>query len=201
MSIYELYADVGKHLMEDNQPSKYLNTIYYNPMFAQHPFDMLYKLKNTEQSPVYHPEGNVWNHTMLVVDEAAKVKTQSKNSEVFMWAALLHDIGKPPTTKIRKGKITTYDHDEVGANLSKVFLNKFTKDEEFVKAVSQLIKYHMHILYVIKKLPFADIKGMVQNTDINEVALLGLCDRLGRTNSNKNKEEKDIELFLKMCEK
>ncbi len=38
-----------------------------------------------------------------------------------MWGALLHDLGKAPTTKIRKGKITSYDHDKVGAELVRNF--------------------------------------------------------------------------------
>jgi len=55
----------------------------------------------------------------------------------------------------------------------------------------------MQILFVVNELPFADINGMKRNTDINEVALLGLCDRLGRTGYDRKKEEENIELFLK----
>ena len=92
---------------------------------------MLYQLKRTDQSPLHHPEGNVWNHTLLVLDEAAKVRRISRDPKVFMWAALLHDIGKPETTRIRKGKITAYDHDKAGAELSKEFLRQFSDDAEF----------------------------------------------------------------------
>lgn len=200
-SLYELYSNIDKHLLQDAKPSVYLNEIYNNSLFTQYPLDMLYKLKSTEQSSKYHPEGNVWNHTLLVVDEAAKVKEKSKNSVVFMWAALLHDIGKPSTTKINKlkDKITSYDHDKVGAKLSKEFLLKFSEDDNFKNEVSELIKYHMQILYVVNDLPFADIRGMQNNTDINEVALLGLCDRLGRTNCDRQKEENNIKMFLQKC--
>lgn len=144
-----------------------------------YPFDMLIKLKNTAQSKKFHPEGNIWNHTMFVVDKAARLKHKSKNIEVFMWAAFLHDIGKPKTTKIRGNKITAYDHDKAGAKLSKDFLSVFTDDYKFIQDVSVLIRWHMQILYVVKNLPFAEIKSMKKQVDINEVALLGLCDRLG----------------------
>lgn len=199
MTLTELYSSIDRHLQQDTKPSVYLNSICTNPLFQQHPFHMLYRLKQTEQSPLHHPEGNVWNHTMLVVDEAATVKDKSENPRAFLWAALLHDIGKPDTTRHRKGKITAYDHDKVGAVLAKQFLQEFTTDEPFIEAVSQLIRYHMQILFVVKGLPFADIQGMAKSTNLQEVALLGLCDRLGRGHPDRVKEEETIRIFLQKC--
>ena len=103
------FEELNKHLLEDIAPSGYFNSL--DKELDIYPLNLLKKLKNVEQSKKYHPEGNVWNHTMMVVDEAAKVKDQSSHSKAFMWAALLHDIGKPDTTKVRKGRITSYDHD------------------------------------------------------------------------------------------
>jgi len=199
MTTLELYSDINTHLLEDAKPSIYLNEIYLDPVFREYPFSMLYELRKTEQSPAHHPEGNVWNHTILVIDEAAKVRVKSKNQAVLMWAALLHDIGKPCATKTKKGRITAYDHDKVGAELSKDFFKPFTDDDKFVNEVSQLIRYHMQVLFVVKDLPFADIEGLKLNTDIKELALLGLCNRLGRKGFDKTKEEKNIELFLRKC--
>ena len=198
-TIDELFCAVDEHLRGDEKPSVYLSEVYNDSRFREFPFNRLYALKSTEQSPVHHPEGNVWNHTLLVVDEAAKVKIRSKNPSVLMWAAFLHDIGKPTTTRIRKGKITAYDHDKVGAELSKEFLRVFSVDEKFVNDVSQLIRYHMQILFVVRDLPFADIKGIKTDTDIKELALLGLCNRIGRQGYNRNKEEDNIGLFLQKC--
>ncbi|HWQ58129.1 MAG TPA: HDIG domain-containing protein [Clostridia bacterium] len=199
MTSLELYSDIDNHLLQDGSPSAYLSGICSLPLFRQYPFHMLYRLKETEQSPEHHPEGNVWVHTLLVVDEAAKVRSESTDSAVFMWAALLHDIGKPATTKMRKGKITAYDHDKVGAELAREFLRVFMDDSGFIKNVSNLIRYHMQILFVLKDLPFANIKGMLRDTDINEVALLGLCDRLGRTHCDRTKEEENARRFLQKC--
>lgn len=197
----ELFRDISYHLLHDKTPSKYLSIVSAQTTFQIFPFQMLLDLKNTEQSRTHHPEGNAWNHTLLVVDQAAKRKFQSKNQIVFMWAALLHDIGKPPTTRIRKNKITSYDHDKVGAKLTKDFLSALLDDSIFIQQVCRLIKYHMHILYVVNNLPFSDLDGMTTDTDIEEVALLGLCDRLGRKGANIKKEEETIDLFLKKCKK
>jgi len=196
-----LYLDINKHLLTDENPSQYLNDVCNDPIFSEYPFSLLYSLKQTKQSPKHHPEGSVWNHTMLVVDEAAKVKQKSKDAKVFMWAAFLHDIGKPGTTKNRGGRITSYDHDMLGAELAKDFLQKFTHDNNFIKAVAELIRWHMQILFVVKGLPFADIKTMKQQIDINEVALLGLCDRLGRLNGDREEEEQNIRTFIQKCNK
>ncbi len=195
----QLFNDMNTHLLEDEIPSSYFNHISNDILFKEYPFDMLTKQKETMQSPIHHPEGSVWNHTMLVIDSAALVKNKAKNVKAFMWAALLHDIGKPNTTRNKKGKITSYDHDKVGAEMAREFLSKFTKDNDFIQYVVSLVRWHMHILYVLKNLPFGDVKAMKEQANIEEVALLGLCDRLGRLGADREKEEKNISEFLCKC--
>lgn len=194
-----LLYEINNHILLDKQPSTFLNSIVNTKIFKEYPFYMLYKLKETEQSPIHHPEGNAWNHTMLVVDEAAKHKNRSRDERAFMWAALLHDIGKAETTKNKKGKITAYNHESVGADLCVKFLQEFTTDDKFIQMVKGLVRWHMQILHVVKDMPFADIKSMKEETDIKEVALLGFCDRMGRTNVDILKEKNNIKIFLDKC--
>lgn len=196
MSLNELFSEIENHLLNDDKPSKYLNKISFDSLFNEYPFNMLYKMKTTPQSPKHHPEGNVWKHTLLVVDQAAALKSKSKDERIFMWSALLHDIGKPRATKYRKGRITAYDHDKSGAPLARDFLMYFNCDTDFTEKVVSLVRWHMQILYVSKDLNFADISAMKKDTDVYEVALLGLCDRLGRTNVDKEKEFNNIDIFL-----
>lgn len=198
-SAEEIYRQIEHHLLGDDQPSRYLEELSAQPEFKQYPFTMLLKLRTTQQSPIHHPEGTAWNHTLLVVDEAAKRRSESRNALIFMWAALLHDIGKPITTKVRKGKITAYDHDTAGSKLARDFLSVFTEDQNFIITVAALVRYHMHILYVVKNLPFADIVGMLRQTDIHEVALLGLCDRMGRADAMQTEEEEQVRFFIRQC--
>jgi len=194
-----IFSEITEHLLNDASPSEYFNKISHEPFFDKYPLEMLQKLKSAEQTPKYHPEGNVWNHTMMVLDEAAKVKNKSKNEKIFMWAALLHDIGKPSTTKIRNGKITSYEHDIAGERLAAEFLKEFTSNEQFINGVTSLVRWHMQILFVVKDLPFADIYSMKKQSDVNEIALLGLCDRLGRIGADRRKEEENIRIFLEKC--
>lgn len=192
-----LFREIGQCLMEDARPSERLRRLFDGPVPTE--FEPLKRMKSTKQSPVHHPEGSVWNHTLLVVDQAAARREQSKEPEAFLWAALLHDIGKPDTTRVRRGKITSYDHDKVGAELARRFLSAFTADGAWIKRVCTLIRYHMQVLFVVKGLPFADIGGMKAHADVEEIALLGLCDRLGRLHADRTAEEEHIRLFLKKC--
>jgi uncharacterized domain HDIG len=199
----QTFTEFDKHLMNDQKPSNYFNELLNTGIFEEeYPYTLLGDLRRIPQSPLHHPEGSVWNHTMLVLDNAGARKHLSRNPKIFMWSALLHDLGKAPTTKIRKGKITSYDHDKIGETLSVKFLKEFTNDNDFIHQVSKLVRWHMQILFVTKGLPFADIRRMAPEVSIDEVALLGLCDRLGRGNmtiDKKLQEEKSIVVFLEKC--
>lgn len=193
---FALYQEIDRHLLENEAPGQYLNALNAPAFQTEYPFTMLSRLKKTEQSPVHHPEGNVWNHTILVLGHASQMKNQSSDPRVFMWAALLHDIGKAETTNIRRGRITSYDHDKIGAKQTDEFLQCFTDDSLFISKVSALVRWHMQILYVVKGLPLANVNAMKEQAHINDVALLGLCDRLGRLGADQKKEEADIRIFL-----
>ena len=94
-------------------------------------------------------------------------------------------------------------HHPVGAELCKDFLAVFITDDEFIKQVTALVRWHMQTLFVIKDLPFGDIKSMASEISIKEIALLSQSDRLGRgeMNSKKIKEEKEnIKTFIRKCE-
>jgi len=196
MTKNELFYQIDYHLQNDIKPSINIDELSKTLRFREYPFSILLKQKQTKQWKKYHPEGNVWNHTLLVIDQAAKIKNKSKNPRVFMWAAFLHDIGKPETTVEAKNKITAYNHEKIGEKLAEEFLTEFDCDEDFINQVKSLIRWHMQILFVTKSSKFADISHMLKQTDAEEVALLGYCDRMGRTNANIAAEQQNIQLFM-----
>ncbi|MBY6951077.1 HD domain-containing protein [Clostridium botulinum] len=200
--IQKVFKDIDEHILKDEKPSNYINKLYEEGKLEEYPFDMLTILRKIDQSPKYHPERSVWNHIMMVLDNGAKERDKSENERIFMWACLLHDIGKGTTTKIRKGRITSYNHDKEGERLSIKFLKCFTGDEEFIKEVSKLVRWHMQPLFVNKNLPFKDIESMVKEVSIKEIALISLCDRLGRGGMSEGKKEEEIkaiDLFIEKC--
>ena len=197
----EKFLEIEKHLLNDEKPSIYLNEQVENGDFDEYPLSMIKELLTVEQNPIYHPEGNVFIHAMMVVDEGATVRERSKDKKAFMWALLLHDLGKKPTTKLRKGKLTSYNHDTVGAKMAREFLEYFNQDEVFINKVISLVRWHMQILFVTKNSRFQNIKQMLEDVDVDEMILVSRCDRLGRGNLNKLKREetlKEVENFKKI---
>ncbi|AGC69159.1 hypothetical protein Cst_c21970 [Thermoclostridium stercorarium subsp. stercorarium DSM 8532] len=197
------FYEFTEHLLEGDKPSAYFRKIEDQDFFNnEYPFTLLSRLKNTEQNLKWHPEGNVWNHTLNVIDNGALLKEKSDDPLVFMWSCLLHDIGKPETTKLTKGRITAYDHDKAGERLAAEFLNFFGCDGYFVYKVSKMVRWHMQVLMVIKNLPQADLETMVKEVPVHEIALLAMCDRLGRgevTREVLEEERKNIKYFLEKC--
>ena len=200
MEIQELFNEIEEYLLNDKKPSLALNKLKEDGLFNKEPFSYLIKLEDIEQSARHHPEGNVWIHTMMVVDEGAKRREEVHDKRAFMWALLLHDIGKIKTTKFQKNHWTSYDHDKVGEGESLKFLEYFNEEKDFINKVAKLIRYHMHLLYIINKLPYADIEGMLKWTDVQELSIVFLSDRLGRggvTYEEKEEILREIKNFKK----
>ncbi|MEG0238373.1 MAG: HD domain-containing protein [Clostridium sp.] len=192
------FEKINEVLLHSKKPSEYFNYLLKEGKLNSYPYLELKKLKDIEQSKIHHPEGSVWNHVMLVLDNGAYYRDYANDKSAFMWALLMHDIGKISTTKIRKGRWTSYNHDNVGAIESMKFMRDVgIKDEEFLKTVSNLVKYHMHFLYIQKKLPFGNRDMMLKEVDINDITLVFLCDRLGR--GSLEKEDK-IEIIASIHE-
>ena len=106
-------------------------------------FTELEALIGVPQSPVYHAEGDVWRHTMMVLDEAAKLRSQAENPLWFMLSALCHDMGKAVCTEEKNGTIHAYRHEQAGLPIVKSFLNRLTLESKLIKYVLNMTELHM----------------------------------------------------------
>ena len=200
----EEFLEIEKILLEEEKPSIFIEKFLKTDRLNKYPFSMISDLNKIPQNPKYHPEGNVFNHVMMVIDEGVEHRDKVTNKRAFMWGLLLHDIGKTPTTKMRKGRLTSYNHDKVGAVMAREFMEYFNEDEEFVSLVSSLVRWHMQSLYVNKNLPFKEIEKMVRELNINDIVLFSLADRLGRGGIDTEKRKEvfnDIEKFREIISK
>lgn len=104
-------------------------------------------LVKTPQDLEWHPEGNVWQHTLVSLDEAAKIIRREKLSEKdalpIMLAVLCHDLGKPVTTEFLEGRIRSRGHEEAGAGPTKSFLRSLRCDNETQDKVIKLVMNHL----------------------------------------------------------
>jgi tRNA nucleotidyltransferase (CCA-adding enzyme) len=78
------------------------------------------------QEPEWHPEGDVWVHTLLVIDGAREdIDGLSRADQVtVMLAAVCHDLGKPPTTAVIDGRIRSLGHEEAGVPIAAALLDR-----------------------------------------------------------------------------
>lgn len=97
------------------------------------------------QYPKWHPEGNVWQHTLYCLDAAAKLRTGKRDDDrVMMLATLCHDLGKPATTVIEPdGRITSRGHEEAGANPTRTFIARLWRDAKLADMVIPLVENHL----------------------------------------------------------
>jgi len=89
-------------------------------------FPELQALKGCPQEPEWHPEGDVWVHTLQVIDQArARIDDLPRPGQIaVMLGAVCHDLGKPATTAFSDGRIRSMDHEEQGVPPATAFLDR-----------------------------------------------------------------------------
>ncbi len=89
-------------------------------------FPELLALVGCEQEPEWHPEGDVWVHTLMVVDEARGAIDDLDRAQkaIVMLGAVCHDLGKPPTTRVIDGRIRSLGHEEAGVEPATSLLDR-----------------------------------------------------------------------------
>ena len=97
----------------------------------------LVPLSGTPQPQRYHAEGDVAVHTRLVI-EACPADAHPD----LLWAALLHDIGKPETTRIQDGRVTAHNHARVGADMAGEILKQLKLPQARIDRIAWAIHYH-----------------------------------------------------------
>lgn len=138
-------------------------------------------LSHIQQNPIYHPEGNVWNHTLLVL---ANVGILDEKNPALTFAALLHDTGKSVATSILNGEISSIGHEEFSAEFSLEFFNRI-HPEAFKKLsveVYELCLHHMafHRIDEISKRTLRRKSSKLKYTTLSVLTRLICCDILGR---------------------
>jgi len=99
-------------------------------------------MRGVEQPKQYHPEGDVFVHTMLLLRHAAWKKPD------LMWSALLHDVGKPRTQTFKDGVPHFYGHEALGAEMAGDILARLRFSSASVDAIVPAIRNHMRFASV-----------------------------------------------------
>jgi poly(A) polymerase len=108
------------------------------------------KMQGVEQPPQYHPEGDVWIHTLMLLEGLP-----ADCSKTLALGALLHDVGKPPTFRIAPDRIRFDGHAEIGTKMAEEICHRFRLSNEETEQVLSLVANHMR---------FGDIMKMKEST-------------------------------------
>jgi poly(A) polymerase len=129
-------------------------------------------LKGTPQSPDYHPEGDVFAHTLLLLSHLAPC-----SSETLAYGCLLHDIAKPVCFRQETDRITFYGHTEVGAAMAEEILKRLKRSRETWERVAYLV--HNHLRHVqAPQMRLSTLKRFLREEGIDELLELTRIDAL-----------------------
>ena len=105
-------------------------------------------MRGVEQPEKFHPEGDVYEHTRLLLEHL-----HPPVSTILAFSALFHDIGKPKTSAIRKGRLTFYEHSEAGVKIAAEIMRRLRFSNEEIDGVSECVANHMKFMDVQKMRP------------------------------------------------
>ncbi len=107
------------------------------------------RLQGVMQPPLFHPEGDVWQHTLMMLDLLPR-KGKLANNRQLAWAALLHDVGKAVTrTEDEKG-VHFYGHVQAGEEIAATIMQRLRFSRSDQEIITDLIRYHMVFMNVQK---------------------------------------------------
>jgi poly(A) polymerase len=102
-------------------------------------------MKGVEQPPQFHPEGDVFVHTLLLLD-----RLPAGSSKTLAWGALLHDVGKPPTFRVAPDRIRFDGHVEIGVKMAAEICRRLRFSNDETDQILALVDHHMRFGHIFQ---------------------------------------------------
>ena len=142
LSSERVEEELAKALLRSDSPSVFFEELRRMDQLSFW-FPELEALIGLPQDPLYHPEGDVWIHTMEVIDRAAALRDKTDEPLSFMLLCLCHDFGKAVTTELIKGRYHAYQHEVKGIPVIESFLRRIVKEKSIRRYVTGMVPLHM----------------------------------------------------------
>lgn len=184
ISAERIHAEFDKLCMLSKRPS--LGIYWLKDIGRLH--EVLPELAATvgiEQEPAWHPEGDVFEHSMQALDGAAARDLDRAARKVLCYAALCHDLGKVTTTRRIDGRLRSLGHEQAGVAPARALCKRLTGSKTVVEQVALLVRHHMapgHFVMnhaqpkAYKKLA----KVLAPDVNLYMLSELAYADKLGR---------------------
>lgn len=183
-----IWGEVEKLLLKAERPSLGL-ALAHDLGIVERLWPELFALVGCEQEPEWHPEGDVWIHTLMVADQARRriAHLDHPRSVVMMLSALCHDMGKPATTKFEDGRIRSKGHEEAGVAPATSFLDRLNVHSlggyDVRHTVLGIVAHHLKPTMFFKApTPVGDgaFRRLAQKVDLELLARFAEADCHGR---------------------
>jgi tRNA nucleotidyltransferase (CCA-adding enzyme) len=145
-------------------------------------FPELAALVGVPQEPRWHPEGDVYNHTLLALNAAAAERTgQAHEDLVVLLAVLCHDLGKPSATELLDGRVRSLGHDRAGEAPTRSLLARLTGEVRLIEQVVPLVLEHLRPAQLFEaRAGDAAIRRLAGRVPIHRLVRVARADHLGR---------------------
>ena len=189
-----IFGELEKALLKAERPS-----VFFREMSRMEQMTLWFpeveQLKGIGQNPLYHPEGDVYIHSMQVLDRAALYREQAKDPVGFMLSALVHDFGKITATRTTEKGIQAIGHETEGLPLVETFIRRLTNEAGLRKYVLNMTRLHMRPNRLAADHARLQATNRMFDESVDPVGLLLLarCDRSLRQRTEEICEE---EAFL-----
>lgn len=151
-------------------------------------------MKGVEQPAEFHPEGDVFQHTKLMLEMMSDAASQElgppNDRTVLAFAVLLHDVGKPPTFQRAPDRIRFNDHDRIGAEMADTILRRLRFTNDQIEKIVRCVSEHMRFQFVKEMRPAKLKRILARDTFPEELEL----HRIDCASSHRNMENYE---FLK----
>ena len=180
-----VFEELRKLLLKGKRPSLGLEFLRQSTLVRF--FPELESLIGVQQDPVWHPEGDVWTHTLMVIDEASKLRANTPDDLALMLGALCHDLGKPDVTEIVDDRVRSPGHDSHGTVATESFLTRLRAPNALSDQVKALVRHHLApALFVQNNAGAKGYRRLARKLDaagVNMTLLYAVAraDHLGRT--------------------
>jgi len=186
-----IWGEIEKLLLQARRPSIGLR-LALDLGVIHRLFPEIEALVGCPQEPEWHPEGDVWVHTLMVADEArSRIDDLEHPRQVtVMLGALCHDLGKPPTTAVIDGRIRSMDHEQAGVTPTVRLLDRLNVHSiagfDVRGQVLGIVAHHLKPLSFFKAVPRAGdgaFRRLALKVDLELLARVAQSDCLGRDGS------------------
>ncbi len=180
-----IFGELTKALLKAKRPSVFFEELRLMEQLGLW-FPEAEALIGVAQHAAYHPEGDVWTHTMQVLDRTAELKGEAKYPLGILLAAVCHDFGKAAVSQEVNGVMHAYGHETEGVPLASRFITRITREQKLVSYVRNMVELHMRPNQLVAN--GSKAKSYMHLFDASvcpeDLLLLAKADHEGRVSAN-----------------